>query len=61
MSSFLAVLLAFGGAIYIDGYGYTDSAAVAVCLEDVGANHEDELHDGKWEEFTDCLTWRSNH
>jgi hypothetical protein len=55
MSSFLSVLLAFSGAIYIDGYGWAPGEAVNHCLIAVGAPHVDTLHDAQWEEFVSCL------
>jgi len=59
MSSLLALLLAASHPIHIDGYGWVEAEIVGICLQDVGAGHEDELYDEKWESFTDCLTWRS--
>lgn len=55
MAHFLSVLLAFSGAIYVDGYGWVNGRTVSHCLLAVGAPHVDALHDAQWEEFTDCL------
>ena len=62
MGAFLlsSVLLATVPFDYVDGIGKVPSKVVSHCLVQVGVPEVDYLHDGSWEEFSDCVNsmWR---
>jgi len=55
MVTLIAGLIVANSNVYVNGWGWANARDVGYCLQVVGANHEDELSDGRWEEFTDCL------
>jgi hypothetical protein len=52
----IAGLIVASSNVYVNGWGWANARDVGYCLGVVGANHEDELSDGRWEDFTDCLS-----
>lgn len=44
-----------GGTEYVDGYGRANSDQVSACLNAVGAEETDQLHDAQWEEWLSCM------
>ena len=51
-----SMLVAAAPKVYVEGYGLVTARSVGACLLYVGEHNVDALTDGKWEEFTDCLT-----
>jgi hypothetical protein len=50
-----AVTYAREGREYVDGYGWANTQMVSACLNAVGAEETDQLHDGQWEEWLSCM------